>query len=390
MRKISPILLLLFLFAVNGFAQKTWISAGASNWNNGANWSPAGVPGPADVVTFNATGLGNCTLDIAPTVAGITINGYTGTINLNGFDLTTTGNNTFTTGTINNGGASGAVTLNTTGSTTFNGTTFGANINGTTGRVFFNGSNFNGSVTLSKTDNNNDNSSGNNIFNGTTTLTNLGAGWLLLGNTNRDQFNGNTIFNNNGTFRFYFAHNHGGQTTTFTNLTLNSNKSGGLDVFSFFGAEGANTRYSISGTLTINCAGTLQSNYRFLQGAGSTASYTGPVVINVTNTNAATDIQMGTNGTSTYGGNISITNSGGTEVYFNLNASSSSTLGAGATLSVSSFASGLLSLPRFTQTGGTAQTLALSGTGALTLGPATVFGGNVDFRSPQLNLSGVT
>lgn len=390
MHKISPILLLLFLFAVNGFAQKTWISAGASNWNNGANWSPAGVPGPADVVTFSATGLGNCTLDIAPTVAGITVNGYTGTINLNGFDLTTTGNNTFTTGTINNGGASGSLTLNTTGSTTFNGTTFGANVNGTTGRVFFNGSTFNGSMTLSKTDNNNDNSSGNNVFNGTTTLTNLGAGWLLLGNTNRDQFNGNTIFNNNGSFRFYFAHNHGGQTTTFTNLTLNSNKSGGLDVFSFFGAEGANTRYSISGTLTINCAGTLQSNHRFLQGAGSTASYTGPVVINVTNTNAATDIQMGTNGTSTYGGNISITNSGGAEVYFNLNGSSSSTLGAGATVSVSSFASGLLSLPRFTQTGGTAQTLALSGTAALTLGPATVFGGNADLRAPQLFLNGVT
>lgn len=388
MHKISPVLLLLFLFAVNGFAQKTWISAGASNWNNGANWSPAGVPGPADVVTFNATGLGNCTLDIAPTVAGITVNGYTGTINLNGFDLTTTGNNTFTTGAINNGGASGALTLNTTGSTTFNGTTFGANINGTTGRVFFNGSTFNGSVTLSKTDNNNDNSTGNNVFNGITSITNLGGGQILLGNGNRDQFNGATTFNNNGSFRFYFAFNHSGQTTTFTDLTLNTNKSGGADAWSFFGAESANTSYSVSGTLTINCAGSLQSNHRFLLGVGSTATYGGPVVLNITNSNANTDFQMGVSGVSTYNGNILLGNTGAaTEIYFNDNATASSTLAVGRTLSFSTFSVGRVSLERFSAASN--QSWLLTGSSRIDVGPNSNLGGDVEIRAPRIFLVGM-
>lgn len=370
-------------------AQKTWVAAGASNWNNGANWSPVGVPGPADAVLFNATGLGNCTLDIAPNVAGITVNGYTGTIDLNGFDLTTTGNNTFTTGTINNGGATGALTLNTTGSTTFNGTTFGANVNGSTGRIFFNGSTFNGSVTVSKTDNNNDNSTGNNVFNGTTTITNLGGGWVLLGNTNRDQFTAPAIFNNNGNYRFYFANNHGGQTTTFTDLTLNTNKSGGADAWSFLVSEGNNTSFSVSGTFTINCAGTLQSNHRFLQGTGSSATFGGTVTINLTNTNSATDIQMGVNGTSTYNGNIAITNTGSAnEIYFNDNATASSTLAAGRTLTVGLFPDGRLSLERFGAIDN--HTILLTGTARLDVGPGASFAGNVNFRAPRIFLNGMT
>lgn len=371
------------------FAQKTWIAAGASNWNNGANWSPAGVPGPADAVIFNATGLGNCQLDIAPNVAGITVNGYTGTIDLNGFDLTTTGTNTFATGTINNGGATGSVTLNTTGTTTFSGTTFGAAVNGSTGRVFFNGSTFNGNVTITKTDNNNDNSSGNNVFNGTTNVTNLGGGWILLGNVNRDQFNGPTTFNNNGSYRFYFAHNHGGQTTTFTDLTLNTNKSGGADAWSFLVNEGTNTSFSISGTFTINCAGTLQSNHRFLQGTGTSATFGGSVTINVTNTNAATDIQMGVNGVSTYNGNIAITNSGSaSEIYFNDNASASSTLAVGRTLSIGAFPAGRLSLERFGAIDN--QTILLTGTARLDVGPGSSFTGNIDFRAPRIFLNGMS
>ncbi|KXK28939.1 MAG: hypothetical protein UZ12_BCD005000823 [Bacteroidetes bacterium OLB12] len=175
-------LILLLLACQVSFGQRFWVAAGASNWNNTANWSTtsggpggASVPGPSDAVTFNASGLGDCTLDVAPNVAGITVNGYTGTIDINGFNLTTTGTNSFVSGTINNGGAAAAVTLNTTGTTTFSGTTFGAAINGSTGRIFFNGSTFNGNVSISKTDNNSDNSSGNNVFNGTTTITNLGA-----------------------------------------------------------------------------------------------------------------------------------------------------------------------------------------------------------------------
>ncbi len=370
-------------------AQKTWIAAGASNWNNGANWSPAGVPGPADAVTFNATGLGNCTLDVAPNVAGITVNGYTGVIDLNGFDLTTTGTNTFTSGTINNSGAAAAVTLNTTTTTTFNGTAFGADINGSTGRIFFNGSIFNGAVTVTKTDNNNDASTGNNVFNGLTSITNVGGGYVLLGNGNPDQFNAATTFSNNGSYRFYFAHNHNGSTTTFTDLTLNTNKSGGTDPWSFLVAENTNSSFSISGTLTINCAGTLESNHRFLTGTGSSASYGGTVTLNVTNTSAATDIQMGVNGTSVYNGNIVIGNTGAaSEIYFNDNGSASSTLAAGRTVSITSFTAGRLSLERFDATEN--QSITISGSARLDVGPGGTFAGNVEFIAPRIFLNGIT
>lgn len=387
-------LILLLLACQVSFGQRFWVAAGASNWNNTANWSTtsggpggASVPGPSDAVTFNASGPGDCTLDVAPNVAGITVNGYTGTIDINGFNLTTTGTNSFVSGTINNGGAAAAVTLNTTGTTTFSGTTFGAAINGSTGRIFFNGSTFNGNVSISKTDNNSDNSSGNNIFNGTTTITNLGGGYVLLGNSNRDQFNGPATFNNNGSYRFFFAHNHGGQTTTFTDLTLNTNKSGGADGWSFFANEGANTSFSVSGTLTINCGGTLQSNHRFLQGTGTSATY-GALSINLTNSSTATTLQMGVNGTSTYNGNITLSNTGGGLLNFNVNASASSTLVAGRTISAGSFPVGRLLLERFGAIDN--QTILLTGTARLDVGPGASFAGNVDFRAPQMYLNGVT
>ncbi|MEQ8362817.1 MAG: hypothetical protein RH948_08100 [Cyclobacteriaceae bacterium] len=401
--RIITTLILVFL-TWGAMAQRYWVATVPGVWNNSSNWSAtsggaggASVPGPADQVIFNGVGgsNGNCNLNIAPNVAGITISGYSGTIDLLGFNLTTTGTNTFTTGVISNSGAAATVLLNTLLTTTFNGTTFSANISGITGRVFFNGSTFNGTVNVSKTDGNNDASSGNNIFNNTTTITNLGAGYVLLGNGNRDQFNGVTTFNNNGSDRFYFAHNHSGQTTTFAStLTISSNKSGGTDAWSYLIAEGSNTNVSFGGNVTINCSGALQSNHRILQGNGSTAIYTGDLTVNLTNTNSSTSISLGTNGTSTYNGNILVSSSGGANgIFFNTTASASSVLAATRTITIGGggFNAGTLGLYRFTQTGATAQTLnTFSGTARLNLGPSTQFGGNVSFASPRLFLDGIT
>jgi len=393
-------LLLLVLISQNSIAQRFWVSPAPSNWNNTANWSTtsggaggASVPGASDVVTFNALGLGNCTLDVTPTVAGITVNGFTGIININGFNLTTTGTNTFTSGSIINGGGTGALTLNTTLTTTFNGSIVSADVNGSTGRILLNGSTFNGTVSITKTDNNNDNSAGNNIFNGTTTLTNFGGGQLLLGNGSRDQFNGVTTFNNYGSFRIYFAHNHNGQTTTFTNdVTLNTLKSGGADPWSFLIAESTNSRVAFGGNLTINCSGALQSNHRILQGTGTAATYGGTLTVNNTNTNAGTSVQLGTVGTSTYNGDIIVSNSGSSGIYFNTTASASSTLADTQIISIGAggFDSGTLSLIRFTQSGSTPQFLTATGTASLIVGSASVFDGAVSFFAPQIFLNGGT
>lgn len=793
------------------FGQRFWVAGGPSNWNNTANWSTtsggaggASVPSPADAVTFNANGLGNCTLDVAANVAGITVNGYTGTIDLNGFNLTTTGTNTFTTGTINNGGAGAAVTLNTTGTSTFSGTTFGANVNGSTGRIFFNGSVFNGSVTVTKTANNldtstggntfsgsvtltngstngfrmggtnpdifngtlalvsgnsgalevayssaanqlnnnvtatynatglisvgngggtatlaatrtisvagfggagcgnltlarltqaggtaqnislggndtatltlgpassfsgtltsttpsiifnsstfqavtvtktgsqvdncrggntfngimtvnnqggdfmmgsnaadagdtwnanaifnntggyrirvgednagnifqadatfnntsatdiqsriqisrfgtasvtfngtttftnnatagdihisyasgstttfngpvvlnssagltgvenwigqdgdvtlngtltitssdnvflgrgsstvnmtagnsiaiggggftgnelsirnftqagsaamnlaltgattmlrvtnstiggnatfsspqfslanstfngaasiektgaTDNSSSGNTFNGATTITHSGDNEIYFGNGAADTFNGPAVFNNTGSYRIRIAYNHNGATTTFANnLTLNSNKSGGADIWSFLVGELTNTNVSVGGDLIVNCAGSLRSDHRFLNGPGSTLTLTGNLIINNTNTHANTIITMGVNGTATYNGDITLTNTGGSNgITFNSGASSSSTQAAGRALSIAGgFDSGELSLHRFTRLGSEPTTLLMGGTTTiLRVGPASVFGGTANLQSPRLFLDGV-
>ena len=378
-----------------------WVAASTSNWNNTANWSTtsggaggASVPGTTEVAIFNANGAGNCNLDIAPTVGGITVNGYTGTINFQGNNLTTTGTNQFTTGTLVPG-TTASLVLNTLTNTTFNGSTISVNVTGTTGRLFLNGSTFNGSVNITKTDANNDNSSGGNTFNGTVTITNASDGQVLLGNGNRDQFNGATTFNNTGGYRFYFAYNHNGQTTTFgSDLTLNTNKSGGADGWSYLIAEGTNTMVSFGGNVTINCGGSLQSNHRILQGTGTQATYAGTLTVNLTNTHASTSINMGAVGTTQFNGNIIVSNSGGANgVYFGNTVTAISTLAATRTISIGGggFNAGNLSLGAINQVGATNQTLtALSGTARLIIGPGASFDGNVNFAAPRIELDGAT
>ncbi len=273
--------------------------------------------------------------------------------------------------------------------------TFNGNVNFSFPQVLLNGTTYNGTTTIEKNGATDNYGTGGNIFNGTTIITNSGSGYLLTGGTNADLFNGVTTMNNTGSYRIYFAHNHGGQTTTFTQpLTLNSNKSGGADVWSYFICEGANTNV-IFNDVTINIAGTLQSYMRLLQGSASTAIFNGNLTVNLTNTNASgTQVQLGTVGTTTYNGNITLNSTTGSAnggVYFNVSGSATSTLTAGHSigLGASGFTSGNLSMPRFTQISNTPQTLVqTSGTAILTSGPTSSFDGNVNFNFPQIYLNG--
>jgi len=80
---------------------KTWASASNSTWNSSGNWSPSGVPGTGDDVVFgDGVNNGNCTVDIAVSVASLTINNtYTGLVDFGTTrTLTTTGDVTIDTG----------------------------------------------------------------------------------------------------------------------------------------------------------------------------------------------------------------------------------------------------------------------------------------------------
>lgn len=274
---------------------------------------------------------------------------------------------------------------------------FDGNVNFNFPQVLLNGTTYNGLATIEKNGASDNDGTGGNIFNATTIITNSGSGRLQTGSVNRDQFNALTTFNNTGSARFHFAQNHGGQTTTFAqDLILNSNKSGGTDTWSYFICEGTNTSVQYNGNVTYNVQGSLQSNCRVLQGASSTATYNGNLTINLTNSHAGSRMEMGTNGISNYNGNIIVQNTaGGTSsgIFFNIGATSSSTLAAGKTiiLGAGGFVSGNLSLIRFTQLSATTQTLLqTTGNARLILGPTNVFNGNVTFNFPQLFLNGTT
>ncbi|MBX3238547.1 MAG: T9SS type A sorting domain-containing protein [Chitinophagaceae bacterium] len=210
---------------------------------------------------------------------------------------------------------------------------FGGNVTSVSPGLYFNGCTFSGTVNSTKTGTTSDASSGNNMFDNNTTITNSGSGYLLMGNGNRDQFNSIATFNNTGAAHFYIAHNssnnHFGGVTTFNNTTTADR---GIYVSS----------YSTGTVFTEN---------------------------------------------------IIVSSTGGQGVQFCAsNATASATLATGKTISVGAggFSAGTLLLKQFTQVGAAPQALSLTGSGRLTFGPSSAFGGNVTSVSPGLYFNGCT
>lgn len=203
---------------------------------------------------------------------------------------------------------------------------FDGAVNFVSPRVLLNGTVFNGSAYIEKNGATGDSGTGNNTFNGNTTIVNSGPAFFRT--------NGNNIFNG---------------VTTFTN-------SGSSDI------------------LFENASGSTYNNDVTFNNLGSSS------------------IRVAWTGASTFNGNIIVSNPVGTGVLFCESAGASATLADTRTITIggSGFNAGNLFLPRFTQLGATSQTLTLTGTGLLTLGPASSFGGNVNFIAPQLLLNGTT
>jgi len=340
--KVCLFLLFTCVISYTAFSERYWVATTASNWNNTANWSAtsggaggASVPGSGVAAIFDSGGTGNCTLDMAPTIGSISISGYSGTINLNGNNLTISGStaSTFSSGTVSNSGASAAVVLSgTTGTFTFNGSTISANISGTAGSITFSGgSTFGGTVTLSAANILlNGTTSSVNTFNGTTTLTKTGTGSDL--GTGGNRFNGTTSLINTATSgMFESANNYD-------------------DIF--------------NGNLTLTCS----------------------------NAGAGISMADGSAGNQ-FNGNIIVNSSGADITFCNGSTSATATLAEGKTITAGTFTAGGLYLRRFTQgttAGGTAQTITLTGTGIFVIGPSSTFNGSVNFKAPQMYLNGCT
>ncbi|HXB34032.1 MAG TPA: T9SS type A sorting domain-containing protein, partial [Puia sp.] len=209
----------------------------------------------------------------------------------------------------------------------------GGNMTSTSGTLSFNGCTFSSICNATKTGATNDWSSGNNIFNGVTTITDAGSGFIVFGNGNSDQFNNNATFNNTGSNSMYLAYNSP------------NNVFGGVTTF--------------NNTPTAN-----QAIYVSYYSAGTV-----------------------------FNGNMIVTSTFGQGVQFcNGNTSATATLSPGYTISVGAggFTAGTLLLRQFTQSGPTAQSLTLTGAGNLTFGPSSAFGGNTTTVSPTLFFNGCT
>ena len=301
----AGLLFFLLLCSTCIYSQRYWVASTSSNWNNTANWSAtsggiggASVPGASDAVVFNGTGglQGNCILDIAPTVSSITVNGYSGTIDLNGFNLINSGTTaaTFTTGIITNGGAPATITISTTGTATFNGTRFGIstviapNVTCMASQLYLNGSIFYGTTHLEKTGGTSNLGSGGNTFHGTTTLANSGSAYLATGFNSPDVFNADLTVTNTGSSFIGVADNT--LNNMFNgNIIVNSSSGSGIFFANGPGAAGTKSSYLASGkTITVGTgytAGTLSlagfhqadaATAQSLTTTGSSILYIGP------------------------------------------------------------------------------------------------------------------
>ena len=99
---LAVLFLLLSLSSIeSAHAQKTWdAGAGTTNWGDGANWAPNGVPTAGQTVTI-ANGLA-INVNVAAVCSSLTISGGT-----NDTSVTITGTNSITTGAVSIGAGTG-------------------------------------------------------------------------------------------------------------------------------------------------------------------------------------------------------------------------------------------------------------------------------------------
>ena len=185
-------------------------------------------------------------------------------------------------------------------------------------------------------------------FNGNTTV--VSPQVLLHGCT----YNGTASITKNGA-----TNNLGNGGNTFNGATtlVNSN--------SAYFATGFTTADIFNADLTITNTGT---GFMAVADEAAGTMFNGNIIVNSTNGAANAGVAFG--------------NGPGTAV--------TSTLAAGKTISVggTGFTAGRLQLRRLIQSGATAQSFTLAGTGILYLGSNSTFNGSVNFISPQLFLNG--
>ncbi|MBP6403412.1 MAG: hypothetical protein KA492_12845 [Bacteroidia bacterium] len=246
-------------------------------------------------------------------------------------------------------------------------TTLGGNVISSSGVLQLNGCTFSGTSELTKTGNSNDQSTGNNTFNGNCILTNSGTGYFLMGNTSADTWNSDATFINSSSSHFYLAYNSGGNRIKGNTIIQNTGTSGTCNFY--FCESGASSSIQFDGTVSILNGGTASNGVVRFGNKGNT-TFLDNITVSST---------LGSN--SNYGIHLGISGGSGT-----------CTLTAGKTITIGSsgYTKGALQFYNFTQAGTQDIALDLSGTASLLFGSSSTFGGNISCTSPALTFNGST
>lgn len=163
---------------------------------------------------------------------------------------------------------------------------FGGDVTTSSPTLTLNGCTFNGVTNLTKTGPTGDYSQGGNVFNGLCSITNSGASYLLLGNTNPDIWNNDVTFTDNGSERLLPCWASAGNQF---NGNIYVNTSGSAQGIQFCGGNATATA-TLATTKTIQPgSGGLTAGYLYLKqftqlgsspinlvGTGTTVLYLGP------------------------------------------------------------------------------------------------------------------
>ena len=322
--------------------------------------------------TFNGNIIVNSTAGSGNNSYGIYFswNTYSGSAVLADSKTITVGGTGFTKGVLNlinfTQIGSTAQTLNLTGSSqTVIGpaSSFGGNLTINSPGVLLNGATFSGTTTIMKTGSSNDDGRGGNTFQGITSITNNGSGYLKMGNNNPDVFNSDVNFNNTSSGNFYIGDNSSGN--QFNGNTVFNNSGTGSDV-----------RMMIS------------------ESTGSGSTFNGDVsILNAGSTDGF--VRFNLRGSSVFNGNILLSSSCGTSSNYGIcfswpGYSGTASLASGKTISAptGTFTKGNLFLGNFTQNGNTPQNIRLSGNALLNIYSGTTWNGSLNATSPAIQLNG--
>lgn len=324
---------------------------------------------------------------------------------------------------------------------------FGGNVTFQSPRLFTRSTSYTGTVSLTKTGGNNDQSNGGNIFEGITVLTTTGTGQFLMANAVADTFRTDLTMNHMGSNVMYISNNASGCYIG-GNLTINNNGIG--TNASVVLANGTSSELTVNGNVVVNNLPSATSGYITLGNSGmltingdliainngtgtshefniaysTLSSVTVGGVSRFTNLGATTTSRyfIGRSGDITFQDSVYVTNNssaGNSQIYLNRDANSfntyngdivvenihasadgvffgssggSSTLAAGQSIGIGSngfLGTGQLYLRNFTQLGAAPISFTTAGT-VYTIIYDCNFGGNVSITSPRLQTRGTS